>query len=358
MAIEKEQWNSLASYLSGQSTESERAIVENWIASSDENKAIFTEAKKIWDKGGIHLTYPEVNATQFLSEIRSNINRESKNVKLRSLITWPLRVAAAITIVIVSYFVFRSNEKENIIINSGNQVVTLYLPDSTKVWLNINSQLVYEKDFHVRNVALSGEAFLSVRKDTNAFTVTTKNTITQVVGTVFNLKEQGDSTVTLTVAEGVVNFSEAGDPDKDHVVVKAHEKAIANKKSGLTKSRNDDSSFAKWREHNNPQFEEEKNNAAQFLSNTYAWRKNQINQSVIEGTLTNKASLAAYHKIILNVTYTKPGGDRVNVELMINETVGPGKKLHYKKRLLDLFTDTQSVHVTIKSANATTNPVF
>jgi hypothetical protein len=69
--------------------------------------------------------------------------------------------------------------------------------------------------------------------------------------------------------------------------------------------------------------------------------------------LKNNAGLAAYTKIVLEVTYTKAGGKRVTVEVVVNEAVFPGKRLAYQKRLLDILTDTKSITVKVKSATVT-----
>ncbi|MBT1704694.1 FecR family protein [Chryseosolibacter indicus] len=360
MEIDKEQLSKFVSYFNGELTDAEKAEIEQWITASEENRVTFSEAKKIWDSATVRLQYPYIDSSKFLIETKSRINNTQSGNKVISFIsTHALKIAASVTIIfIISYFTFKSSIKDEIMFASGDKVATLYLPDSSKVWLNVNSKLTYSKDFKKRHVELSGEAFLSVRKDTTAFTVTTKNTITQVLGTSFNLKEQGDTAVTLTVAEGVVKFSDRNVSENERAVVNAHEKAVESTKSGLHKTKNDDPTFAKWRELNNPAFEDEKNNPQKFLSNTYSWKKNQINQSVIEGTLTNHGNLAAYTKIVLNVSYTKPGGTAVNSNIVIYDAVYPGKKLHYKKRLLDVFTDTKAVNITIKSAKATANNSF
>jgi transmembrane sensor len=355
MAIDNEQWNRLASYLSGQLSDAEKKSIEDWIEASEENRGVLLEARKIWDSATVRLRYPEIDSTQLLADIKS----EPRQSRLISLLDQPVwKIAASLTLILVSYFVIKSVTKENITIESGDEVATFYLPDSSKVWLNTNSQITYARKFTTRNVTLSGEAFLSVKKDTRDFIVTTENTITTVVGTAFNLKTSSDSSVILTVAEGIVKFSKADSINKETIVVKANELAVFKQKSRLTKRKNNDPSFAKWRELNNPAYEDEKINPLRFLSNNYTWRKNQINQSVIEGTLANSASLAAYTKIILNVTYTKPDGTLANVDIIINDTVYPGKHIQYRRRLLDLFSDTKSVVVELKSAEITTTKSF
>jgi ferric-dicitrate binding protein FerR (iron transport regulator) len=347
----------LAKYLSGNISDPDKASVENWILESQENQMLFEEVQKVWNGSGVYLQYQDLDSDQLLKELRTRIAEEQRPIgKLISIASsyklyW--QIAAGICLLMVSYFIIRWSGRDNVIIESGDHVATVYLPDSTKVWLNINSRITYARKFKSRNIELQGEAFLSVRKDTSNFVVSTKHTNTTVLGTAFNIKNQSDSVVTLTVAEGTVNFSRKDTSGPASVIVKARQKAVYKPKLELYRARNNDPSFSLWREQNNLAFTEEKNNHSRFLTNNYTWRKNQINQSVIEGTLRNSSSLAAYTNIVLEVIYTKPGGSDVTVTLTLTDTVYPGKRLQYRRRLLDILSDTKSIVVKIKSAEAT-----
>jgi transmembrane sensor len=358
MALDKPSYELFAGYLSGDISSADKASIENWIAESQENQLIFEEVQKVWDNSGIQLQYNDLDSDLLLSELKLRISEGQKPAgKIISMIKpyvlhW--QAAAVLCLLMSSYFVVRwATTRENITIEAGDQVATVYLPDSTKVWLNVNSRITYPRKFESRKVELQGEAFLSVRKDTSDFTVTTKHTNTTVLGTAFNIKDREDSVVTLTVAEGTVKFSKSDSLRQAFVIVKPQQKSVFRSNSKLQKAQNDDASFAAWREKNNPAFEEEKNNHARFLTNKFTWRKNQINQSVIEGTFTNSASLAAYTDVVLEVTYTKPNGNKVTVDLTIADPVYPGKRLQYRRRLLDMLTDTKSITVKIKSVNVT-----
>jgi ferric-dicitrate binding protein FerR (iron transport regulator) len=347
----------LAAYLSGDISTADKASVENWITESQENQLLFEEVQKVWNSSGVYLQYNDLDSSQLLHELTTRITEEQRPAgKVLSMMKsyqlyW--RVAAGICLLMVSYFIVRWASRDDINIESGDQVATVYLPDSTKIWLNVNSQITYSRKFESRKVELQGEAFLSVRKDTSKFVVTTEHTSTTVLGTAFNIKNQEDSLVTLTVAEGTVKFSKSDSSRQGFVIVKARQKAVFKPQSKLHRAYNNNPSFSAWREQNNPAFNEEKNNHARFLTNNYTWRKNQINQSVIEGTLRNNASLAAYTNIVLEVTYTKPNGNAVTVDLTITGTVYPGKRLQYRRRLLDMLSDTKSIVVKVKSTEVT-----
>ena len=72
----------------------------------------------------------------------------------------------------------------------AGQRAELILPDSTKVWLNANSKLVYPSSFQegIRQVELDGEAYFDVRHNRdNPFIVRTKSMNVTVLGTEFNV---------------------------------------------------------------------------------------------------------------------------------------------------------------------------
>ncbi len=260
-------------------------------------------------------------------------------------------LTACIVIMLVTYFLIRLLLNDQVIVNAGGQVAIIRLPDSSKVWLNVNSSLSYSKDFEERIVKLKGEGFFSVTKSNATFTVITENSTTQVLGTAFDLNEEFDSIVTLTVAEGAVNF-DYKDSKGEKMLIQEGEKAVLSKTAGILISKNVDPKFAYWRFDNNETVNYEETNPIRFLSNEYTWRKNEINQSVITGVIVNHATLCAYRKIMLSITFTKEDGTNKNIEFILPETIYPGKQLKYRKGLFDILTNPKSVVVNIKSAEA------
>lgn len=85
----------------------------------------------------------------------------------------------------------------------------LVLLDGTIVELNSESEIRYPIQFahNSRKIYLSGEAYFTVAKDkSKPFIIYTTSTMTQVLGTAFNLKAYHHEPVTLNVAEGSVRF--------------------------------------------------------------------------------------------------------------------------------------------------------
>ena len=286
-----------------------------------------------------------------MTSIRDKSKLSPKVISIFNLKSRYWQVVACIGIMLVTYFFIRLLLNDQVIVNAGGQVVTIRLPDSSKVWLNVNSSLSYSKDFKKRLVKLKGEGFFSVTKSKETFTVITENSTTQVVGTTFNLKEESDSKVTLIVAEGAVDF-DYKDSGKEKMLIKEGEKAVLTNNAGIVKSKHVDPKVAHWRFNNHETFRFEETNPVRFLSNEYTWRKNEINQSVITGVIVNHATLCAYRKIMLSLTFTKEDGAKKNIEFILPETIYPGKQLKYRKGLLDILTNTRSIVVSIKSAEA------
>jgi ferric-dicitrate binding protein FerR (iron transport regulator) len=91
-----------------------------------------------------------------------------------------------------------------------NQKREISLPDSSKVWLNENSEIVYDEDFlkdSLRKITLNGEAFFEVSHNRQKpFVVEGNGLITRVLGTSFDLKYT-DTQKSLVVVTGKVRFS-------------------------------------------------------------------------------------------------------------------------------------------------------
>lgn len=86
----------------------------------------------------------------------------------------------------------------------------LVLPDSTLVWLNAGSKIVYSQGFGVkdRHLRLNGEAYFEVTKNEKLpFDVMTKELNVKVLGTKFNFRNYDeDEEVTVNLLEGKVQL--------------------------------------------------------------------------------------------------------------------------------------------------------
>ncbi|MCF8346993.1 MAG: FecR domain-containing protein [Bacteroidales bacterium] len=83
---------------------------------------------------------------------------------------------------------------------------TVDLPDGSRVYLNAGATLKHEKSFdHEREVLLEGEGYFEVKPDPeHPFRVSSRNVTVTVLGTSFNVRETGTSTVEVFVESGKV----------------------------------------------------------------------------------------------------------------------------------------------------------
>jgi len=111
----------------------------------------------------------------------------------------------------------------------GSRVVTLTLPDGTRVWMNAGTSLTYPTAFaaNERKVALTGEAYFEVAKDPRKpfsvhFVSAGREGNVEVLGTHFNINAYDDEpAVNTTLLEGAVKVkSELG-----NIILKPGEQA-------------------------------------------------------------------------------------------------------------------------------------
>lgn len=355
MSIDHQFWRRVSAFLSGNLRADEAADIEalSKQGSGDDADA-FRESEKIWNHAGMKLRVADTDTDREWLKLRRRIEKGGSGGRVVNLLSehsiW-LKIAAGILLIAGAFYIFWPSPAD-IVIKAGEHVATVYLPDSSKVWLNVGSTLAYDEDYgqNRRNTRISGEGYFVVKPDSvSPFTVDTELASVRVLGTEFNVREDSAGVV-LTVAHGTVSFKSSEHPEK--VEVHAREKAVITGKEAPVKSDNDDPHFATWREKNNPAYEHERDNPGTYLVNSFSWKKNKLNMSVVDGTIKNNAGLAAYHNIELKVTYTKPNRKTSTSHFTITDTVRSGEALPYQKTLLDIFTDTQDVKVEIVSAEA------
>lgn len=143
--------------------------------------------------------------------------RLTSRARVRTIPTVLARVAMAASILAItllsSYIYLYKMGNVTIELSRGEHGV-IYLPDSSKVTLNADSKLSYNKNrwFFDRGVTLSGEALFQVTKG-GRFKVETPGAITTVLGTIFNVFSR-NGVVKVTCFEGKVKVVTAHNKSK------------------------------------------------------------------------------------------------------------------------------------------------
>lgn len=161
---------------------------------------------------------------------------------------WYWAAAAAVTLIVISFFVFRKSDtkKENqLAIKDINEISTqpgskskIHLPDGTTVLLNAGSRLTYTKDYgkEIREVNLVGEGFFDVQKNKDVpFIIHTSDINIKVLGTVFNVKAYPQDKKTETsLIRGSIEVTIKNRPN-DKIILSPTEKLVVENKDRVQK---------------------------------------------------------------------------------------------------------------------------
>ncbi len=193
---------------------------DKWISEHPEKADTVAEAKGIVQafdyKKSVTLSDDEyINLYEGI--LKKNGTRESLPGHFTKIF---YRVAAAVSLLIVSYFLWTTaqNETEDAITNevivtkSTNlgEKLTVRLSDGSMVRMNAGSQIHYKEHFEesMREIHLSGEAFFEVARDENRpFIVITEKMSVEALGTSFNVNSYDEDDNVITLVTGKVGVS-------------------------------------------------------------------------------------------------------------------------------------------------------
>lgn len=175
----------LQRYVEGTVKPEEVEEVVDWLDSDEEHVKEFMSLHKLYD----------ISVMNQSKHVQSQIKTHYP-APFRRIVIELARIAAVALILLGGTFLLdRTKQTEvdqlyqTLYVPSG-QRVELTLPDSTKVWLNAHSRLIYPVSFQkdCREVELDGEAYFDVRRnESSPFIVKTKDIDVKVVGTEFNV---------------------------------------------------------------------------------------------------------------------------------------------------------------------------
>jgi hypothetical protein len=133
---------------------------------------------------------------------------------------------------------------------TAKERLVLYLPDSSKLYLNRYSELSYMENFEDGNrmVNMSGEVYFDVKKMKNRpFVVYTKNGRIEVLGTSFSIKSVPDGREEVIVESGKVLFSERSNPEKNKLILTPGMKGCLEPGKPMTSTSADHPNDLSWK---------------------------------------------------------------------------------------------------------------
>ena len=228
----------IASYLAGEISAEESAMIKEWINRTDDNRRYFDQMKTIFGKAALPVDQEFFDTDKAWTNLRKKLPVRSKTIPLHRK-WWDspfLKIAASILFLVAAglfaYRIFTTDSMRTIEVISETSMEADTLPDGSGVFLNRQTKIEYafDKSKNTHTAKLVGEAYFNINhsEDKN-FIVEAEGTFIKDIGTSFNVKAYpGSATIEVVVEEGEVMFYTEGDQG---IYLKANGKGIYDKRT-------------------------------------------------------------------------------------------------------------------------------
>lgn len=231
--------------------------IRQWLVTSDNAEEKESALLDLWNSIPSQADESTIQDLQLLHlKIDNSVPSKSKKINIHYI----TRIAAMIVIPLIcsflTYFLTQEYSVKNVnmvecFVPYGEKQLVI-LPDSSRVWVNSGSMLIYPERFtgDTRMIYLSGEANFSVAKNPEKrFVVSTNNLNIEALGTIFNVQAYLDlPKITTTLEEGKIKVETKAEP-KQSLILMPNEQVIYDYKSQLlTKKTIDAKRVALWKD--------------------------------------------------------------------------------------------------------------
>lgn len=199
MELQNIPWNAISARLKNEADEEQIKQIQEWLDVSPEHPVILSEIMNTWSVARNKPEFYQPDLSVNWQKLLKLIDYQPKQKFIQNIY---FRWAAASAIFVVAFLsglglgdrYLNQSAKvyyTRIIAPEGNKT-HIVLPDSTHVWLNSGSELLYPSDYTSQNrrVIMKGECFFDVVKDQeHPFIVLVSKLQVKVFGTRFNVHE-------------------------------------------------------------------------------------------------------------------------------------------------------------------------
>lgn len=240
----------IAKKLSGEASEEDMHILEEWLAADEGNKAEYAQIAQLWNDTDVLLKDTNFDTEAAWNKVSAQTIAVPE-VRKRTIAfpAWGKYAIAAAAILLLGVFLLKpftnNGGMEVAIADAGNKEVVL--PDHSHVTLRKGSKLSYPATFAAatRNVSLEGEAFFEVtRNEQKPFVIDAQSVSVKVLGTSFNVRCDTAS-AKVTVATGKVQVTMLRDPSTYVILTKGEYGTLADNR--LTEQVSGDNNYMFWK---------------------------------------------------------------------------------------------------------------
>ncbi len=251
----------IVNLVSGNIRPDDKKKVLSEIEKNKEYKEVFFKTKAAWAVLSSTKTLTNYDIEKSYADFKKKL--EGRKISFYSRIT-PVLKYAAILIILIGLPIFWYLNKSHLssgsnaelkytsVVAEQGQISKIILPDSSIVWLNSGTTLSYNSGYSVNNrdLFLSGQAYLNVKKDRNSPLVVACNDLkVKVLGTKFDVcAYPGDDKINVVLESGSVELLQASN-DKFTYLLKPGEMAQYNSRLKEIAIKNvETTDFTNWKD--------------------------------------------------------------------------------------------------------------
>ncbi len=184
-------------YLEDPENEQHKLALDKWLQQDAGHLDIFLEMRALW-QGDVLPAISSYNTTRQWEQLETQLDAPQPLTVAPSTVTPVKKIsprywwaAAAILLLVAGYTIF--HQPAYLVKQTAQKQDSLLLPDGSMVYLNAHTSIRYPREFKTRHITIEkGEAFFDVAQKPDApFSVNTDKVAIQVLGTSFNVKDDG-----------------------------------------------------------------------------------------------------------------------------------------------------------------------
>ena len=232
-------------YLSGEASDAETKMLEDWVLDNPAHKAYFIKFKRSWMLMVAKQDHTKIDIDRQWQTMQSKIKRPQPSIKRKIWIARSpvLAIAASLAILLtLGWWWINLNSTNTIFANAEAKQVNL--TDGSQIILNKGGKITYQ-DFSkapTRTITMEGDAYFDIAQDEyKPFLIQTPEVTIEVLGTSFYVDARFQENLTQIMVESGQVVVKTG---QDSVQLTANEQAIYDKSKGsLHKQPNIDPNF-------------------------------------------------------------------------------------------------------------------
>lgn len=228
--------NILLKYIEQTAVKEEIQEVDQWLSLSTDNRKYFQDFSKVYFESNELKSYSEIDIdaewNNFLAKKSKPLKPIEKSNSIRKIFYYA--AAASVVGLLCFQFLLKSDTPLNLV-ESGNLIMTVNMPDNSQVTLYPNSNISYNENYNnldERRIILDGKGKFNVVSNVDKpFIVVADDFETKVLGTIFTI-EDTRKTKRIIVHEGSVSVTSNTNLTKSFVLEKGD--AISYNENGFS----------------------------------------------------------------------------------------------------------------------------